>query len=47
MHKSQHQKSYGPRRGWLYLFGFVAVGHAIFIALNMLTMLAVQIVDAP
>lgn len=50
MHYSRHQNSNGkdkPRRGWLYFLAFVAVGHAIFTALNMLTMTALQIAEAP
>lgn len=50
MHYSQHEKSSSqtrPRRNWLYLLAFVAVGHAIFTAVNMLTMTAIQIMDAP
>lgn len=35
------------RRDWVYLLCFIAVGHAIFTAVNMLTMAAVQIADAP
>lgn len=50
MHMAQDYISHRnakPRRGLLYLLCFVAAGHAIFTALNMLTMTAMQIAEAP